>query len=449
MKKRNVVLLLGILCTASVFSACGSNQADKAAKESEVIEKEGKSSEGEDGEKEEELPEEPEEEAVKVGILLPDMEAQEAKDWELLSVKFAEAGYAPEILSAEGDAQTQTEQFETLVEEEAEAIVVNPVDAYGLTEALAVAEEKGVPVFSYDSLIMDTNYSKYYTTFDTRAAGNLVGETIVKAKELQKAREEKRIVTIEFLMGTPEKVSELFFYNGILEPLQEFFDDGTLVCKSGYVNFDDTAVMRESAESAVNRFRDILTEYYGENEAPDIICTASDAYTYGIAELLEGMGKVPGSENWPLITGRGSEAAAVKNVAEGKMGFTLFYDRSKLVDTCLKMVDSYLSGDPAKVDNYSQYDNGKRIVGAYTCNAELIDKDNYQILVDNGTYSAEEIMPQLPSPTPTPEETAPENAAGEAVGENVEEADGEGAEAADEVEEDKASTEAATSVKEA
>ena len=36
----------------------------------------------------------------------------------------------------------------------------------------------------------------------------------------------------------------------------------------------------------------------------------------------------------------------------------------------------------------------------------MIDKDNYQILVDNGTYTEDEIAPD---PTPTPEVTpAPE-----------------------------------------
>lgn len=401
MKNKKAGLLLGVLAIAMLVSACGKNQAAQAVKESEKIEKEGKNSEEESGETKEEIPKEPEEEPVKVGILLPD--AQAKGDGELLRVKFLEAGYAPEVLSADNNADIQMEQLQTLVDEEVGALVVDPVDAYGMADAFAAAQEKEIPVFAYDSLIMNSEIVKYYATFNSRAAGHLVGNQIVKEKELQKAREEKRIVTIEFLMGTPEDLSELFFYNGILEPLQEFFDDGTLVCKSGRVSFDDTSVMRAGAEAALAQLRGVLEEYYIEEGAPDIICTASDAYTHGIIDYLKENGRIPGSENWPFITGRGSEADAVKNVAEGEMGFTLFFDREKLADTCLKMVDGYLTGEAAKVDNYSQYDNGRKIVGTYTCDAEIIDKDNYQILIDNGTYTAEEIIPENMTPTPTPE----------------------------------------------
>ena len=41
-------------------------------------------------------------------------------------------------------------------------------------------------------------------------------------------------------------------------------------------------------------------------------------------------------------------------------------------------------------------------MGTFTCGAQMIDKDNYQILVDNGTYTEDEIAPD---PTPAPEAT--------------------------------------------
>ena len=70
------------------------------------------------------------------------------------------------------------------------------------------------------------------------------------------------------------------------------------------------------------------------------------------------------------------------------------------------MAIDYLTGEKVDVKDYSQYDNGVKIVGTFTCGAQMIDKDNYQILVDNGTYTEDEIAPD---PTPTPEVTpAPE-----------------------------------------
>ena len=67
-----------------------------------------------------------------------------------------------------------------------------------------------------------------------------------------------------------------------------------------------------------------------------------------------------------------------------------------------QMAIEYLTGEKVDVKDYSQYDNGMKIVGTFTCGAQVIDKDNYQILVDNGTYTEDEIVPD---PTPTPEAT--------------------------------------------
>ena len=62
--------------------------------------------------------------------------------------------------------------------------------------------------------------------------------------DLDKAREDKKSYTIEFLMGSPDDNAALFLCNGIQEGLQEYLDDGTLVCKSGNTSFDDTGIMR-------------------------------------------------------------------------------------------------------------------------------------------------------------------------------------------------------------
>ena len=66
------------------------------------------------------------------------------------------------------------------------------------------------------------------------------------------------------------------------------------------------------------------------------------------------------------------------------------------------MVTDYLTDEKVNVTDYSQYDNGVKILGTFTLEGEIIDVDNYQILVDNGTYSEEEIRPD---PTPTSQST--------------------------------------------
>ena len=175
-----------------------------------------------------------------------------------------------------------------------------------------------------------------------------------------------------------------------------------MVCRSGRTTFDQNGIADENTADAMTQLNSVISEFYSLEKTPDIICTASDAFALAAMDILENEEIYPGDENWPLITGLNADTDAVKSVAEGKMGFTVMMDRRDLAEACATLVDTYLKGDDVEVSNYSQYDNGVKIIGTVTCDGKLIDKDNYQILVDNGFYLAEMIAPEA-SPTQIPE----------------------------------------------
>lgn len=438
MKRKTAVVLLGSLMALTVLSGCGNNEAAEAASESAQTEDEGTGDDAEmqealeeeeeqkekeaekeakkenkdseetsENEKEEVISEEESEEETtdQVAVLFPD-EKNWSDDAGELEANFIEDGYEPLIFYAEGDGSKQVSQIQEMLAAEVKAFVIAPVDPYGLTDALAPVKEAKIPVFSYDQLIMDTNAVKYYTTFGGRQAGNMIAEEIVEKAELEKVREEKGTRTIEFLMGSLDNTQALFLYNGVMEILQPYLDDGTLVCTSGKISFDDTGILRWSRESAETRFREILEDSYEEGQLPDIICTGFDQAALAAAEVLEEGGAVPGSETWPMITGVECEPEAVKAAASGKIAFSLFMDYRTLADACEQMVHEYLNGEEEpEVNDYEQYDNGVKIIGTYLCEPQIIDGDNYEILIDNGYYEEEEVRPEA-TPTPTLEPTS-------------------------------------------
>ena len=455
MKKRTVGVLLGFFLTASALAGCGDNQATEAATESAVTEDEGagdaeapeeqqereekeqkkeakaEKKEAKKAEKEEkdsgaetekaredsskeekdedeasgtDEDSEDEDDAKKVAVLMPDEEnwGDDAKE---IADALTEDGYEPVVEYAEGDSSKQTAQIQELMEEPVEAFIITPADAYGLTDVLASVKEENIPVFSYDELIMNTNGVKYYTTFGGRELGRQIAEEIVDREELEKLQEEKESRTIEFLMGSLDNSRALFMYNGMMEVLQPYLDDGTLVCPSGKTSFDDTGILRWSGSLAGTRMEAILEKYYTDGEAPDIICTGFDEAALNVQDVLEEAGILPGSEEWPLITGAGCTAEAVKSMASGGIGFSIFTDYREQAKRCEDMVDVYLTGeeDP-EVNDYEQYDNGVKIIGTYLCESQVIDQDNYELLIDNGYYTEEEVTPEQ-TPTPTPETT--------------------------------------------
>lgn len=413
MKRKAALILIGAAAAALLLGGCGKNEASEAANESLDTEEngqlpgEGQEDPEKDTEKEEKDQEKTgseEEVPIKtVAVFFPDDTDTWMADGDVMTAKLTEEGYSPCILFADGDAQQQIEQIESMIQQEAAALIIDPVDTYGLAEVLDTAQDAGIPVFSYERLIMKTPAVNYFTTFDMRKTGRAAAERIVEMKDLPKMREKQESCTIEFLMGSPDDTDALFFYNGLMEVLGEYLEDGTLVCNSQKSSFADTAVMDADAETAVAAIKGICFKYYMSKETPDIICTASDAYVDGVVEFIKNK-KSPQDEDWPIITGMGSEAQAVRDIAEGEAAFTLYFDREELAAACVTMVDSYLSGETPEVTDYAQYDNGIKIIGTVTCEPELIDADNYQILIDNGTYMEEEIAPE-PSPTPEPSST--------------------------------------------
>ena len=438
MKRRAAAILLGIMVSSMFLSACEKNDAKEAANESAQVEEEGVGEVTEEGEKveaetstsetddnnksgdseetkdgnadkesendtdkdaEDEVTETP---AGKIGVLLSEDDDKAKIDSEAMSSRIADGGYEADVKNADGDSALQISQIQEFIDEQVSALIIEPADPYGLTDILKTAKEQEIPVISYDTLIRDTADINYYASYDTRAIGKDIAKELVKKMDLDKAREDKKSYTIEFLMGSPDDNSALFLCNGILEVLQEYLDDGTLVCKSGNTAFDDTGIMRWSEESAKTKLKSIIDEFYVQEKTPDIICTAYDGFACAAESVLSDSGVVAGSEDWPVITGYGSETQAVKDIAAGKIAFTMFMDRKELAQGGAQMAIDYLTGEKVDVKDYSQYDNGVKIVGTFTCGAQVIDKDNYQILVDNGTYTEDEIVPD---PTPTPEAT--------------------------------------------
>lgn len=310
---------------------------------------------------------------------------------------------------AENDVSRQVSQIQELTAEEVSAFVIAPVDPYGLKSVLESVKEAEIPVFSYDDLIMDTNAVKYYVTFGGRQIGQMIGKKIIESEELDKVREAKESRTIEFFMGSLDDTQALFLYNGLMETLQEYLDDGTLVCKSGKLSFDDTGILRWSKNTAKSRAAEILEQFYPDGAAPDIICTGFDDAAGAVQEALQEAGVVPGTDIWPMITGNGCKEDAVKRIASGTQAFSVFMDSRELADQCEEMVNVYLHGeDDPEVNDYEQYDNGVKIIGTYLCESQVIDRDNYEILIDNGYYSEKEVEPD---PTEAPKPVTPTEAA--------------------------------------
>lgn len=324
---------------------------------------------------------------LKVGVAMPTQSSERwINDGANMKEKLEALGYEVEMQYAEDDVQAQVSQIENLITNGADCLVIASVDSSALVNVLAQAKSNDIPVIAYDRLLMDTDAVSYYATFDNKGVGTAIADYIVESKDLEAAREAGQSYTIEFFMGSPDDNNALFLYNGVMEVLQSYLDDGTLVCKSGRTSFEETCILRWSQETAQQNCENYLSGFYAD-EKLDIACSAFDGFAYGIKAALEGAGYTL-ENDWPLITGQDAELMAVKNIISGYQTMSIYKDTRLLAEKCVTMVQAVLEGTEPEINDTEQYNNNVITVPSYLCTPIAVDKDNYQeVIIDGGYYT--------------------------------------------------------------
>ncbi len=329
-------------------------------------------------------------EGKKIGVAMPTQSSERwINDGANMKKQLEEKGYEVDLQYAEDDVQMQVSQIENMIASGVNCLVIAAIDSSTLVNVEEQAKQAGIPIIAYDRLLMDTDAVSYYATFDNKGVGTAIGQYIEKAKDLPNAKSKGESYTIEFFMGSPDDNNALFLYNGLMEVLQPYLDDGTLVCKSGRTSFEDTCILRWSQETAQQNCENFLTGFYADEDL-DICATAFDGFAYGCKAALEGAGYT--AENWPLVTGQDAELMACKNILAGTQAASIYKDTRLLASKCVTMVDAVMTGSEPEINDTEQYNNGKIVVPSYLCTPVAVDKDNLQsIIVDGGYYTADQL----------------------------------------------------------
>lgn len=384
MKRKLLSAILCVAMVATMLVGCGSKTEEAAPADAAATEEAAPAAT-------EEAAPAAEATGKKVGVAMPTQSSERwINDGANMKSQLEALGYEVDLQYAEDDVQAQVSQIENMIANGANCLVIAAIDSSALVNVEAQAKEAGIPIIAYDRLLMDTDAVSYYATFDNKGVGTAIGTYIKEAKDLDAAKAAGESYTIEFFMGSPDDNNAVFFYQGIMEVLQPYLDDGTLVCKSGRTSFDDTCILRWSQETAQANMENYLTGFYADDKL-DIACTAFDGFAYGCKAALEGAGYKVG-EDWPLITGQDAELMATKNIISGFQTMSIYKDTRVLAEKCVKMVQAVLEGGEPEINDTEQYNNNVIVVPSYLCTPVAVDKDNYkEVIVDGGYYTEEQL----------------------------------------------------------
>lgn len=318
----------------------------------------------------------------KVGVAMPTESLQRwNQDGANMKAQLEAAGYEVDLQYANNDVNLQVSQLETMILNGAQVLVVASIDGGALDTVLAQAKEQDIPVIAYDRLLTGTKNVDYYTTFDNYGVGTIQGTYVKDQLDLDNA---EGPFTIEFTAGSPDDNNALLFFQGAVDVLQPYIDEGKLVVKSGQTAFDQCATPAWKSETAQARMDNILTANYSDGTKLDVALCSNDSTALGVTNSLVSFGLA--ADEMPIITGQDCDTPNTKNMIKGLQSMSVFKDTRVLAERTVQMVGDLMEGKEPETN--ATYENGVMDVPAYNCTPLFADVNNYkELLLDSGYYT--------------------------------------------------------------
>ena len=322
----------------------------------------------------------------KIGVSMPTKDLQRwNQDGDNMKADLEEAGFEVDLQYASNDPQTQLSQVENMISNGASVLVIAAIEGDSLGEALDMAAEYEIPVIAYDRLLMSSDAVSYYATFDNYKVGTVQGEYIRDALDLDNA---DGPFNLEITAGDPGDNNAGYFYQGAIDVLQPYLDEGKLVVPSGQIAFDEVATPQWATETAQSRAENILSSNYADGTNVDAWLCSNDSTSLGVQNALA----ANYNGEYPIITGQDCDKANTKNMIEGKQSMSVFKDTRTLASQVVKMIEQIIAGEEVDVNDTETYDNGMIVVPSFLCDPVFADANNYkELLIDSGYYTEEDL----------------------------------------------------------
>ena len=338
-------------------------------------------------------------EDITVGVAMPTETSERwIADGDAVKSQLEEAGYDVDLQFANDDIPRQQQQLDQMITNGADILIVASIDGTALAAQLENAASKGIPVISYDRLINDTEAVDFYVTFDNYQVGVQQAQSLLRGLGyLDENYEETDLADekiIEIFSGSPDDNNATFFYNGAMDTLKPFLEDGRLTIGSGQEDFDTVSTLRWDQATAQKRMEDLITSTYNGGSKPlDGVLSPFDGISRGVITALENAGY--GStmeEGLPVVSGQDAEIASVKLINDGVQYATIFKDTRKLATQAVEAASAYAEGEEPEANDTESYDNGVKVVPSFLLESDIVTADNLsELLIDSGYWTEDEV----------------------------------------------------------
>src|SRR3954453_6843636 len=322
-----------------------------------------------------------------VGVSMPTQTSERwIADGNNVKKQLEDKGYKVDLQYAKNDIPTQSQQIDQMITKGDKLLIIAAIDGTALSSQLQAAADAGTKVISYDRLIRDTPNVDFYVSFDNykvgvaQATALLTGLGILNKDGSQGTA--KGPFNIELFAGSLDDNNAHFFFDGAMDTLKKYIDDGTLVVKSGQTKIDQVAILRWEQETAQKRMEDLLTSTYNNGTKVNGVLSPYDGLSRGIITALSNAGYGPVTTStpkpMPIVTGQHAEIASVKLIDDGVQSSTIFKDTRLLAEQAVTAAVAFLKGNEPEANDTKTYDNGVKVVPSYLLPVVTVYKDNIQ-----------------------------------------------------------------------
>ena len=330
----------------------------------------------------------------KIGISMPTQSLERwNRDGAYLDEQFKAAGFETILTYSDDKTEQQVNDIQNMLADGVDMLVIAAIDGNALNTALEGAAEQNIPVISYDRLILN-DAASYYVSFDNYTVGQLQGEYIVKALDLENAGD--KTYNIEITAGDPADNNATYFYQGAIDAIQPYLDNGALNIVSGQKEFDAVATPGWKTDTALARAQNVLSSYYADGTQLDAWLCSNDSTALGVTQAVTS--DYAGS-NTVVITGQDGDEANLKNIVDGVQTMTVYKNVSNESIVTLALAKAILAGETideslipsfgieCAFDTESYETSAGNKCPSFLLVPNVITKDNLQDLVDTGLYT--------------------------------------------------------------
>lgn len=307
---------------------------------------------------------------IKIGFLLKTMQEERYQTDKTQFITHAESLGATVLFDSGGNNElTQLQQFEKILDEGAQVIVLQAVNTGTAGALVRLAHQKGVKVVGYDSMVVNGPLD-IMVMQDSWAVGQLQGEAMVKWFQQKRGKIEGKVALI---MGQPGDSNAAAMSQGILDTIQNY-PGLKLIAQISHVDW--------SPDRAMETTSNLLLKH---NNRIDAFACNNSGLASGVIAALD-LEKLADVEK-VFVAGSDADLKNIQYIAQGKQAVDIWKKIEPLAFKAAEIAVQVVR-NPAKplVDiakesvkgdvRFAMIDNGFAQIPTVITPVVLITKDN-------------------------------------------------------------------------